>query len=351
MQTTNVRRMTTRIGRLCLVGLVAAMAFFPDAGADSRGRPPGAAAADEAARPAEVELANEQLRVVVNPAKGAGIMACAVKRRGEWVDVMPDARKPATKMRFSSWLMLPYANRIRDGKFSFEGREYALENAKNHAIHGDGRNRAWKVLEQTPTSLKLGLNSTDFADFNWPWPIEAEYEFVLDGDRFIQRLHLVNKGETTMPAGFGWHPYYLRELTSPGEPALLQLNFSGIYPDDDHDGLPDGPAAAPPADLSYSTAKEIPRGRLIDACCRGYDGKGSIEWPESGVKLFYECSPNVTHVDYFNPDDRPVFALEPTANARDGVNLLARGDSGTGVIPLKAGEAIEASFALRVEVR
>ena len=222
MQTTNVRRMTTRIGRVCLVGLVAAMAFFPEVGADSRGRPPGAAAADETAGPAEVELANDQLRVVVNPAKGAGIMACAVKRRGEWVDVMPDARKPATKMRFSSWLMLPYANRIRDGKFSFEGREYTLENAKNHAIHGDGRNRPWKVLGQSATSLKLGLNSADFADFNWPWPIEAEYEFVLEGDRFFQRLHLVNKGETTMPAGFGWHPYYLRELTSPGGPCSPQ---------------------------------------------------------------------------------------------------------------------------------
>lgn len=294
---------------------------------------------------APIELRSERLRVVISPARGGSLLAMAVRRGEEWLDLMPD---PGS--RGSSWLMLPYSNRIRDGRFVFEGREHQLASAKNHAIHGDVRTRPWKVVEQTPSSLVLAFDSAEVTDFNWPWPVHATVGITLRGDQIEQTVRLENRGETTMPAGFGWHPYYRRWLTRDGEPVLLQFTALRIHPDTDADGLPDGPSEPVPAELDFSMPRELGSQRF-DACFAGFDGQATIHWPESGVTLTYACSPNVTHLVCFGPEDRPVLAIEPAANANDGVNRLAAGEADSGVIALAAGDALVGSFTIFATVR
>ncbi len=294
---------------------------------------------------APVELRSERFRVVVSPARGGSLLAMRVKRGEAWLDLMPD---PGS--RGASWLMLPYSNRIRDGRFVFDRREHQLAGAKNHAIHGDVRTRPWRIVEQTPSSLVLAFDSADFPDFNWPWPVHATVGIRLSGDRVEQTLRLENRGKTTMPAGFGWHPYYRRWLSREGEPVVLGFTAPRIHPDTDADGLPDGPPEPVPADLDFSTPREL-GSRRIDACFAGFDGQATIQWPESGVTLTYACSPNVTHLICFGPEDRPVLAVEPAANANDGVNRLAAGEADSGVIPLPAGDGLEASFTISAQVR
>lgn len=296
----------------------------------------------------EVELTNELLRVVLSPSDGAGVLAFAVKKDGKWVDLYPDVRDPVWKMRYASWMMIPYSNRIENGVFRFEGKEHKLRSGANHAIHGDARSRAWKVVEKKADRIKLALRSGDFADFNWPWPIDIEAELAIEEHAFVQRLQIVNRGDTKMPAGFGWHPYYRRTLTKAEEPVLLQANFTGVYPDANGDCIPDGPPAKPAPELDYSKPRPVPLDLRHDTCCSGFDGKATIEWPQSGVKLAYACAENVTHFVYFNPTDRPVWAAEPAANANNGVNLLDRGDTSHGVIVVPAGEAVRSHFTTHV---
>ncbi len=295
----------------------------------------------------EIELSNERLRLVATP-DGAGILAFKVRRGSGWVDVYPDAARPEFKMHHASWMMVPYSNRIENGVFTFEGREHRLRDGKAHSIHGDVRARPWTVAERGPARLRLTLRSADFADFNWPWPIDVEAAIELDGPAFTQTLRIVNRGATSMPAGFGWHPYYLRALTRPGEPVLLQAKCAGVHPDANGDCIPDGPMEPLTPNLDYSSPKQVPTDRRYDTCLGGYDGKGGVEWPESGVKLAFECSPNVTHFVYYNPIDRPFFAAEPAANANNGVNLLARGWKTHGVLVLPAGEALDTRFVTRL---
>ncbi len=324
------------VGFLC-VGLVAAHLVAVG----------GVAAADG---PETLELSSDCWRAVFQPGRGGSLLALAVRRGGEWIDVVPDARRPENGMRPSSWLMLPYSNRIRDGRFSFGGRDHQLASAKNHAIHGDVRNRPWRVVEQGADRLVLALDSTDFADFNWPWPIRAEARIRVEGDSLVQSLVLENRGETPMPAGFGWHPYYRRWLTREGEPVLLGFAATAVHPDANHDGLPDGPPVPVPAELDFTVPRALD-GRGIDTCFAGFDGRAVIEWPESGVRLRYECSPNVSHLVCYAPVDRPVVAVEPAANANDGVNRLAVGEPDHGVIVIPAGGRVEASFRTIVETR
>lgn len=322
-------------------------AFMRCAALGAAGAALGAGPAPEGARasgPAGVEIANASLRVTVSPGDGASLLAFQGLCRGRWLNLYPDTRAAAGGLRQASWMMLPYSNRIRNGAFSFAGKAYQLRNGQRHAIHGDARTRPWTVAEQSASHVRLTLRSADFADFNWPWPIEAEASFRVEGARFLQTLRLRNCGTTAMPAGFGWHPFYPRALTRESEPVRMQMKWGGVYPDADGDCLPEGPMQPLPPDLDYASAKAVPLDRRYDTCLGGYDGRGFIEWPESGVRLTYTCSPNVTHFVYYNPTDRPYFAAEPVSHVNNGVNHLAQGWAGHGVQVLPAGAALEASF-------
>lgn len=294
-----------------------------------------------------ITLENPKVRVAIDPENGCGLLSLAVKKDDRWLDLSPNDRmQPGQKQ--CSWLMAPYSNRIENGVFRFEGREYKLRNGASHAIHGDARTRPWKIESQRSDFLHCSLRTSDFTDFNWPWPMELRLEFALEENVFTQRLSMRNLGTSTMPAGFGWHPYYLRTITQPDEPVLMQMNCAGVYPDTNGNCIPSGPAAKPAPDFDFSKATAIPRDRKYDHCFSGYDGKGAIKWPKSGVKIQYDCSPNVTHLVFYSPPDKPWFAVEPAANANNGVNLLDRGDATNGVIPLPAGEELKARFAIQV---
>ncbi|MFM8282904.1 MAG: aldose 1-epimerase [Planctomycetaceae bacterium] len=297
-----------------------------------------------------VTLSSPRWRATFDPDRGGSLLALAIARGGEWIDLVPDGRRPENGMRPASWLMLPYSNRIRDGRFTFGGQTYQLSNAGNHAIHGDVRRRPWEVVERRDDRLVMRFDSASCADFNWPWPITATVEIRLDGDALVQSLTVANRGTTPMPAGFGWHPYYRKWLSRDGEPVELSFSATGVHPDADADGLPDGPVAPLPADLDFAMPRLL-GDRRLDTCFAGFGGQATIAWPESGVRLRYECSPNVTHLVCFTPADRPVMAIEPVANANDGVNLLAAGGRDHGVLVVEPGATLEATFRTVVETR
>ena len=108
---------------------------------------------------------------------------------------------------------------------------------------------------------------------------------------------------------------------------------------------PRGEPHPQPAIAEFRTYRAAADG--LDACFAGFGGSAELAWPESGVRLLFECTPNVTHLVCYAPADRPVIAVEPAANANDGVNLLAAGEPDSGVIELAPGATLEASFTLR----
>lgn len=295
-------------------------------------------------------LDNGKLRVAIAPDEGANLLALSVRQGGRWLDVAPNCLGEKPAMKSCSWMMLPYSNRIENGAFTFEGKSYQLKNPKGHAIHGDTMSRPWKVGRLEKNSLRCSLHSADFPDFNWPWSVEFTAEFALEEDALVQRISIRNRGTTTMPAGFGWHPYYLRTLTKTDEPVLLQMNCAGIYPDTNGNCIPAGPPVPPTPEFEFIKPRAIPTDRKFDHCFSGYDGKGTIAWPQSGVKVAYECSKNVTHLVFYSPPDKPWFALEPAANANNGVNLMAAGESTHGIIALPPDDELKASFTTRVSL-
>lgn len=297
---------------------------------------------------AEITLDNEILQALIDPEKGAGVMALFAKQDGSLLPLMPDARQESAQLDSSCFLMIPYSNRIENGTFSFEREKYRLADGENHALHGDTRFRAWSTEEVTATRISCEFHSSVYPDINWHWPFEAYVEYSLDENVFSSQLILWNRGGSRMPAGFGWHPYFNRNITREGEPVHLCMKVRSAYPDANDNRIPSGPAGPVPPEQDFSKERPLSPDYFIDTCFQGYDGNGYITWPESRIKLSFSCSPVCTHLVMYNPLNTPYFAVEPVTNANNGVNLLGRGEPDSGVVVLAPGESLEARFEMRV---
>jgi galactose mutarotase-like enzyme len=99
--------------------------------------------------------------------------------------------------------MVPFAGRVREGRFAFRGRRYELPvNLPPHAIHGTVMDRRWEALDDQTITTALGPS--------WPFVGHAVQRFKLETGRFTSRLEL--HADEPMPASIGWHPWFRRQL-------------------------------------------------------------------------------------------------------------------------------------------
>jgi aldose 1-epimerase len=296
-----------------------------------------------------LEVVNDRLRLQVAPDLGASIVDLSFERGGSRTPLLRRAPEPLSRSSdAASFLLVPYSNRLRDGRFRFEGRTYELHHPKKDAIHGDVRDRPWQVTHCCDHGCTLTFDSRTFGDVHFPFPFVAEVSYRLEDGVFTNALRVVNAGATRMPAGLGFHPYFNRILGAANEQVLLELAVRGVYP-----GSPELPALpiGPPVRLlpEQDFSKLRPLDLVLDHCFAGWDGRAEIRWSESRVRVVMEASARLRHVIVYSPKDEPFFAVEPVSHANDGFNLFASGQPGTGVVVLAAGESLEGSFSLCVE--
>lgn len=304
-------------------------------------------------------LESDHWRMWCEPETGVQWLAASVCKDGKWHAVVPDCRQaeapadslrpgqsPAAPLAAANFHMLPYSNRIRDGRFAFNDQIYQLANSQNHAIHGALRKLAWRVTDASPDSLICEIDTRQHDSVNWPWPMIARITQQIDGFVLSSIIELENAGGSPMPAGMGWHPYFVRTLD--GSQPTLTLPVAGVFPDATQDCLPDGEAVALPAELDFRHARKLPADQRIDCCLNGLAGASIIHWENAGIKLSLQASDNCRYLILFNPD-MPHFALEPVTNANDAFNLQSRGiESGTHV--LQPGQSMQTRLDITLSV-
>jgi len=296
-----------------------------------------------------VELATPDLRARLAPAVGASVLSLALRLGERWVDVWRPSPEPLrSSSDTASFLLAPYSNRLRDGRFAFRGRGYDLRHPKPHALHGDVRDRVWTVTHRSDTEARLALDAGALPDLLFPFPFRAETWLRLEGAALEHGLAVVNSGREPMPAGLGFHPYWMRSLADPAEDVEVEARCTGVYPGEPPcPMLPTGPPRPLPPEQDFSRRRRLDV--ELDHCFAGWDGAARLHWPGSGVTVAIEASPALRHLVVYSPRDTPFFAFEPVSNANDGFNLAEQGMTGTGVVVLEPGERLEGSFTLRVE--
>ncbi len=93
-------------------------------------------------------------------------------------------------------LLVPWPNRIRDGAYSFDGRDLQVgltEPARHNAIHGLARWASWTAQEHTATSITLGYRL--MAQTGYPWTLDLHVVYDLSADGLTVTQTATNLGD------------------------------------------------------------------------------------------------------------------------------------------------------------
>jgi aldose 1-epimerase len=104
--------------------------------------------------------------------------------------------------------LIPWPNRLRDGRYSFEGQEYQLpltEPEAGNAIHGLLRWRNWQQLERGEDRVVLGIRLHPMQ--GWPFTLDVAIAYSLGDGGLTVETSVTNGGSRACPLGLGQHPY------------------------------------------------------------------------------------------------------------------------------------------------
>jgi aldose 1-epimerase len=240
-------------------------------------------------------LESDGARAIIAPGLGGRLASLVVDGSELLVTEAPDP------VLWGAFPMVPFAGRIRNGQFSFGGRDYQLERkAGPHAIHGTVHERRWTVTAPAELSIDLGPG--------WPFAGHVTQRFALSEDRF--RVSLTLEADEPMPGSIGWHPTFRRWLrgstdapAADSAPVRLRFDADTMYVRDAA-GIPTGKTAAP---------KPHP----WDDCFTGPHSAPALTWPDT---LRVEIT---SSTDYWVVYDEPphCVCVEPQTSIPDFVNL------------------------------
>jgi aldose 1-epimerase len=224
---------------------------------------------------------------------------------------------------WGSYVMVPFAGRVRNGRFSFDGVHYEMPaNMGPHAIHGTSFDRPWDVLASAESWALLGTRIGGGLTDPWPFAATVTHLISLSTSGLTQVLG-VTPTETAMPVTFGWHPWFRRRLERGGPLELdVDLTDASRLERDANDGV---------ATLN-----------LVDPGPRPWDdcfvdtGAITLHWPGAlDLEVFHDA-PFVVMYDPSN-----AICVEPQTGPPDAFNL------GPDACRLEAGDLAELTVSWR----
>ncbi len=294
-------------------------------------------------------MANGQLALTILPELGGCIAGLKAHARGQWVDVLrPTPPQTTNPSHTSSFLMLPWANRIAEGRFTFEGHTYQLKTTRDDgtARHGDVRGRPWQVLQSDAYVQSLIFESSQHEGVNWPFSFAAQQMFTLQDNRIRVLTAIFNRDQRPMPAGFGHHPYFVR----PSAPADLSVTIpAAAYFPLSEAFLPMGEAQPVTPMLDFRVSRSV-EGDDYNHLLTQLDHSQPIEliYHALGLRVRIELEPAYKHVLIFTPAGEPSIAIEPMTMATNAHNLPLDPDI-TGLWTIPPNDHRAATFTLTVE--
>ncbi|HEX8456731.1 MAG TPA: aldose 1-epimerase [Pyrinomonadaceae bacterium] len=247
-------------------------------------------------------------------------------------------------------LLFPFPNRIREGRFTFQGEPYTV----NPPRHGFVRDKPWRVTGQGASAdagawLTCAFDAAEHAETiltQFPFPFRLEVTYRLKDSRLDIETAARNAGARDMPAGFGIHPYFRR-------PAAGTLTVPARHRLELADSLPTGRLLDAEGAYDLRRAADLDRLTLDDiyTSIDAEDGEAVarcvIEDREQNLRTIVEFSrrqfPYV--VVYTPPAPRRAVCVEPNTCPTDAFNLQARGIE-SNLITIAPGETVNLNIRI-----
>ncbi len=249
-------------------------------------------------------------RCAIAPAAGGSLAGWWIGGQA-MVRAAPDSA--VDPLDLSGFPLVPFSNRIGQGRFEWAGETVALAlnlPPEPHTIHGLGWQRPWSVVESGPWSATLAL--THGGDALWPWPFEATQRFTLDAESLTIAMSVWNRADRAVPLCIGHHPYF------DSDGATLAFAARQVW-QTGPDGLPSC-AGTPTGQFDFAAGAAV-AGRRVDNGYAGLSGAARIGWRGRPMALEIVVEPALAAAVVYIPPDGDAFCFEPVAHVINAINL------------------------------
>ncbi len=308
----------------------------------------------DAAAQGLVPLSAGQLHLALAPEVGGSIASFSRRwqeggeqREVHWLRcASAEGLAQRNPLAMASFPLLPFCNRIREGRAHFEGREIQFPPNhpaadSPHPLHGIGWQRPWRLVSSSAREAILGLEVP--ASAAWPWTFSARQTFALDEKGLGVTMTLTNEDTAAMPAGIGHHPYF------PHEPGTRLRMPSAALWEGDAEVMPTGLVES---DAVRKLREGVVVGELdLDNNFVGWDHWSRVDWPLDAQgparSLLMEAEAPLDYFVVYCPQGYDHFCAEPVSQCTDWLNLMAEhGREPLGGSRLAPGETLTARFRL-----
>ncbi len=239
-------------------------------------------------------------------------------------------------------MLLPWPNRLRDGRYEWEGRKLQLaltEPDKRNAIHGLARWSNWVPAEREERRVVMRL--TLHPQTGYPFALSLEIEYSVDEHGLTVETRALNVGAEPCPFGAGAHPY-LTVGAGPVDEWVLRAP-GATWMETDERQIPTASKPVDGTEYDFRSARTIGSLELdtgYGELARDADGlaRVTVEEPEGEARVSLWMDAAYPYLMLFTGDTLPPerrrqgFAVEPMTCAPNAFQ------SGDGLVTLEPGE-------------
>lgn len=231
---------------------------------------------------------------------GASVRTYSVGGRDVVLPYAQDEIAPA----YSSAVLVPWPNRLRDGRFTWDGTEHQLpltEPERRTALHGLVAHARFDLVDAADDGASVTLRHDLVPTTAYPFPLRVDVTYELTDAGLTVRVSTTNLGGADAPYGIGFHPWL-----SPGDAAVddctLRVDAASRVTVDDR-LLPTGTVPfAPEDDLRTPRSLaglvlddafvDVPRddAGLAWIVLASPDGHASAVWMDSSMDTWQVCT-------------------------------------------------------------
>jgi aldose 1-epimerase len=271
---------------------------------------------------------------------GGGVREYSVGGVPQLLGYAPDQVAPGS----AGALLVPWPNRIRDGRYTFDGADRQLpltEPAKHNASHGLLRWANWHAVGTAPDAVTL--EAVVPPQPGYPHRLVARTRYGVGPAGLRADHEVTNAGPSDAPFGFGAHPYLYVEGSTVDD-LLLHLPGTTERVLTDERSLPVGRTAVAGTGYDFRVPRRIGTAQLDTAFTRPagevtlstVEGRGMTLWMDGAFRWVQVFTADVLP----EPRRRRGVAVEPMTCPPDAFN------SGEDLIVLAPGQTWRGSWGI-----
>lgn len=230
------------------------------------------------------------------------------------VELIKDLEPLKYQDTYASAILFPFANRIENGKYAFDGQNYQTainETERNNALHGFIHNKEFQVVRQNSeidkASVVLEYNETNLTK-GFPFTYKIQLEYTLQQHSLDLNVIFFNTSDSIFPFTIGWHPYF----------TSTDLHNSSLIFDSDTKVMFDKGLITLDTQLHTTNSEIKIEDKKLDDCY--FLNLNTIEFNTPNYKLMINSDSDNSFLQVYTPPKENVIAIEPTTGISNSFN-------------------------------